>query len=68
ATSGNQLSYNNEWSFSSDEQYRAPSLEQIYPPEKVSAEDRADFELVTSSRIDYFCQKYLLLTDVIGMY
>ncbi|CAF4183329.1 unnamed protein product [Rotaria magnacalcarata] len=65
ATSGNQLSYNNEWSFSSDEQYRAPSLEQIYPPEKVSAEDRADFELVTSSRIDYFCQKYLLLTDVI---
>ncbi|CAF5201771.1 unnamed protein product, partial [Rotaria magnacalcarata] len=68
APSANQLSYNKEWSFSSDEQYQPPLIEQIYPSEKFSAEDRADFELVTNSRIDYFCQKYLLLTDVIGMY
>ncbi|CAF1375260.1 unnamed protein product [Rotaria sordida] len=54
---------NIEWSFSSDE-YQPPSLEELYPSKGVSAQERADFELLAHGRIDYFCQKYLFLTNV----
>ncbi|CAF4086302.1 unnamed protein product, partial [Rotaria magnacalcarata] len=54
---------NIDWSFSSDE-YQPPSLEELYPHERISSQERADFELVTHGRLDYFCQKYLFLTNV----
>jgi hypothetical protein len=45
---------NTEWSFSSDDQYQPPALEQLYPTETVSAQTLADFELVTIGRLDFF--------------
>ena len=56
---------NSDWSFSSGEYY-PPSFEELYPTEFISAEERADFECVTSGRMNYFCEKYLLLSDVTG--
>ncbi|CAF1525383.1 unnamed protein product [Rotaria sordida] len=64
--SSNHYSSNIEWSFSSDE-YQPPSLEQLHPNEDASAQERADFELLTNGRMDYFCQKYLFLMNVNGM-
>ncbi|CAF3115532.1 unnamed protein product, partial [Rotaria sp. Silwood2] len=53
-----------EWSFSSDEDYYPPLLEQLYPSSVSSASDRADFQRVTIGRLDYFCEKYLHLNGV----
>ncbi|CAF4641517.1 unnamed protein product [Rotaria socialis] len=64
--SSNNCPHNIDWSFSSDE-YQPPSLEELYPHERISSQERADFELVTHGRLDYFCQKYLFLTNVTGM-
>ncbi|CAM4821404.1 unnamed protein product [Rotaria magnacalcarata] len=61
--SSNNCPHNIDWSFSSDE-YQPPSLEELYPHERISSQERADFELVTHGRLDYFCQKYLFLTNV----
>lgn len=41
-------------------------LDELYPTELVTVEERADFELMTNGRIDHFYQKYLLLTDIAG--
>ncbi|CAF0994324.1 unnamed protein product [Rotaria sordida] len=62
----NNHDYNDvQWSFSSDEEYQPPLIEQLYPSSMSSARDRADFELTRTGRIDYFCEKYLYLTGVI---
>jgi hypothetical protein len=58
---------NKGWSFSSDE-YEPPSSDELFPSKDISAKDRADFEIVTYGRMDYFCYKYLYLTDVTGMH
>jgi len=62
-SSNGSSSRNEEWSYSSDE-YKPPLLEQLFPSKSVSVKERADFELATNGRIDYFCQKYLCLSDV----